>query len=320
MTSSIPSQRAISDISVVIPILNEMETLPRLLDALLQQTLLPLEIIVVDSGSTDGSIQVVEQRARQQGLGAGGCRVIVNPDGMPGANRNRGVAEAKGEWIAFLDGGITPNIDWLEQLKACAGVSGTKAVFGQCCFEADAAFEKAVCALSYGCKTVHPVLPASLFHRSVFTQAGWFRQDLRSAEDTLWLREVERIFGPRKVCDAALVYYKHFPANFSSAIRKWVLYEQGVVRAGLYDRSRWVMNGFFGLLAVCLVVMPSTGVMLLLAYAFVRGLLDPMRRSQAVCWWGNKPAAVMIALGLGVLLDAAKVYGGWTARLWKVNR
>lgn len=308
-----------AEISLVIPISNEATTLPQLLAAIAAQTCSPREVIVVDSASADGSAAVVERWAVQNGYGKQRCRVISNPGGMPGANRNRGVAEATGGWIAFLDGGIVPEPDWLARLCDCAGVTGSKAVFGQCRFDADSVFEKAVCALSNGCGAVHPVLPASLFHRSVFECAGGFREDLRSAEDLLWLREVERHYGPRIVCEGALVHYRHFPANVSIAANKWWLYEQNSVRAGLRSGQQWMLVGFFTALLLSFLTLPWLGVALLMAYLIVRGVFDPMRRSGRVFWWGSQPLAAAIALGLGIVLDGAKTLGGLAARLRRLR-
>lgn len=308
-----------TEISLVIPIRNEAATLPQLLAAIAAQTLAPQEVIVIDSSSTDGSVTLVEQWAAQSGYGKQRCRVITNPGGLPGANRNRGVAEAAGEWIAFLDGGIEPAPDWLASLWACVGTTGSKAVFGQCRFDADYVFEKAVCALSNGCGAVHPVLPASLFHRSVFECAGGFREDLRSAEDLLWLREVERHYGPRIVCEGALVHYRHFPPSLSAAVSKWWLYEQNSVRAGLRSGQQWVLTGFFAVLLLGFLTLPWLGITLLLAYLILRGVIDPMRRSGRVVWWGSQPLALPIALGLGVMLDAAKTLGGLAARLRRLR-
>lgn len=311
-----------ADISLVIPICNEAATLPQLLAAIAAQTLAPRELIVVDSGSTDGSVALVEQWAEQSGYGKQRCRLNTNPGGMPGANRNRGVAEATGEWIAFLDGGIVPEPDWLASLWACAGATGSRAVFGLCRFDADPVFEKAVCALSSGCGAVHPVLPASLFHRSVFERAGGFREDLRSAEDLLWLREVERQYGPRTVCEAALVHYRHFPPNLFAAVRKWALYEENSVRAGLRSGQQWLLTGFFAMLLLTFLLLPATGFGILLAYLVLRGVFDPMRRSGRIVWWGNQQLAALNALGLGIVLDGAKTVGGLAARLrrWRERR
>ncbi|MDF1561378.1 MAG: glycosyltransferase family A protein [Bacteroidales bacterium] len=84
-------------ISVVIPLYNKKETVLRALDSVLNQTVLPEEIIVVNDGSTDGSEQVVAQLDHPL------IRLVSQSNQGVSAARNRGVAEAKNEWIAFLD-------------------------------------------------------------------------------------------------------------------------------------------------------------------------------------------------------------------------
>ena len=100
-------------VSLVIPILNEAESLPELLQALKAQSHRPDEIIFSDAGSTDGSPALIEAWWRDQGWEHGSCRVLLRPGAMPGAGRNAGVRAARNEWIAFIDGGITPASDWL---------------------------------------------------------------------------------------------------------------------------------------------------------------------------------------------------------------
>ncbi len=304
------------DISIVIPVFNEAVTLPQLLAGIETQTLAPSEVIVVDAGSSDGSISIVEQWATVSGLGGPHCRVILNPGGMPGANRNRGVAEARGEWVAFIDAGIVPEPDWLERLWKCVMATSSRSAWGRCRFDAESAFEKAVCALSYGCRATHPVLPASLFHRSVFERVGSFREDLCAAEDLVWLRSFEQHFGPRQVCQGALVHYRHFPRTVNAVARKWCLYEEHVVRAGLGGSRGWLLlTGLFGLLLIGLITSPTIGLVLLLGYLFARGIIDPMRRSHAWHWWGDRHTAVLVAPGIGLTTDLAKVVGGLVGSL-----
>ena len=83
-------------VSVVIPCYNREGILGRAIRSALAQTVPPLEIVVVDDGSTDGSADVAR--------GFGGCvRVIEQPNGGAAAARNRGIEAARGDWIAFLD-------------------------------------------------------------------------------------------------------------------------------------------------------------------------------------------------------------------------
>lgn len=293
-------------ITIVIPMFNEAATLSFLLAGIAELTLAPNEVIVIDSGSTDTSVAIIEKWAIDNGFGEERLRVITNPGGMPGANRNRGITAAKSEWIAFIDAGIVPSPDWLACLWSCAEKTQAKAIYGLCHFDADPPFEKAVCALSYGCTATHPVLPASLFHRSVFDKVGLFREDLRTAEDILWMRAVEQAYGPKIICESALVYYRHFPTNVSAVIRKWWISSQHAIQAGIYSRKIWILPGFFTIVIMWLVMKPIIGVSLLLIYILVRGVLDPMRRSRTLAWWGRSPSSALLAMWLCLVIDAAK--------------
>ena len=84
-------------ISVVIPIYNRGEKIAATLDSVFAQTLAPLEIILVDDGSTDGTADWIEAHY------AGRIRLIRQANGGVARARNRGLEASNGEWIAFLD-------------------------------------------------------------------------------------------------------------------------------------------------------------------------------------------------------------------------
>lgn len=93
-----------SQLSVIIPTLNEAQTLPRLLDALSAQTRPPDEIIVADAGSTDGTADVARAR---------GVTVVVGRRAGPGAGRNDGARAATGDLFMFLDADVLPGPEFL---------------------------------------------------------------------------------------------------------------------------------------------------------------------------------------------------------------
>jgi glycosyltransferase involved in cell wall biosynthesis len=99
-------------ISVVIPLYNKRDTILRALNSVLNQTLQPYELIVVDDGSTDGSGEVVA------GFKNRDIRLITQPNAGVSAARNRGVAEAKGDWIAFLDADDEWKTNYLETISS----------------------------------------------------------------------------------------------------------------------------------------------------------------------------------------------------------
>jgi glycosyltransferase involved in cell wall biosynthesis len=83
-------------ISVVVPAYNAARTVAQTLDALLAQTSPADDIVVVDDGSKDHSREVLEPYR-------GRVHLVFQANGGVSAARNRGVAEATGEWVAFCD-------------------------------------------------------------------------------------------------------------------------------------------------------------------------------------------------------------------------
>lgn len=83
-------------ISVVIPAYNAAATLGTAIDSILAQSFQPLEIIVVDDGSSDRTGEVAQAYGES-------VTYVRQDNAGPSRARNRGVGEARGEWIAFLD-------------------------------------------------------------------------------------------------------------------------------------------------------------------------------------------------------------------------
>ena len=296
-------------VSLVIPILNEAESLPKLLQAIEAQTHHPEEIIFVDAGSTDGGVDLIKAWWDGVRWNKAQCNVLISPGSMPGAGRNVGVRAASNNWIAFIDGGINPDSEWLEQLCQGALDSKSEAVFGLCHFSAGEPFCKAICALSYGLGSMHPVIPASLFHRKVFDKVGGFPSHLRAGEDLIWMSAFHGIYGQRMVCHRAIVHYTHFPVRWKQALLKWYLSESQCVLAGVRTRQHVIY--LIGLPAIYGMAFMGGGygACLLLLYILFRGVVDPIRRSKDRPWWGPKPIAALIAVPLATALDLAKWLG-----------
>jgi hypothetical protein len=309
----------LAPVSLVIPIRNEAATLSALLSAIARQSVRPSEIIVVDTGSADASMALIDAWwKREEGWAAGACRVVCERDAYPGAARNVGIRSATQEWIAFLDGGLVPQADWLACLCACAKDPDCNGVFGLCSFTGDTTTERALCALSYGVGSMHPVIPASMFRRSTFEAVGMFRTELRSAEDLVWTNAFVERYGAPRLCPAARVAYSHFPRTLSAAMQKWFVYEVNTVRAGLMRRRHLAFAVVIPTLVGLFLFQPYTGWVLVGAYIAGRGLVDPARRSRLRPWWSGRPLAPLFALVAAPLLDMAKVAGaaaGWWEKL-----
>lgn len=83
-------------ISVVIPTYNAAQYVGEAIESVLNQTFKDYEIVVVDDGSTDNTEELLQKYVDR-------IRYIKQKNGGEGAARNRGIREAHGEWVAFLD-------------------------------------------------------------------------------------------------------------------------------------------------------------------------------------------------------------------------
>ena len=103
-------------ISVVIPLYNKQESIVATLQSVLAQTYTDYEVVIVNDGSTDKSAHVVEEFIQASRLSPLAFRLITQPNAGVSAARNTGIMEAKGEYIAFLDGDDLWDEKYLETL------------------------------------------------------------------------------------------------------------------------------------------------------------------------------------------------------------
>lgn len=181
-------------VSAIIPAFNRAHSVARSIDSALQQTYEPIEVIVVDDGSTDELAEV---------LASYGDRItlIRQDNGGPSSARNTGVAHAKGEIIAFLDSDDTWEPQKLERQVRLMISAGNKV---PCCVcnarniidgtPAATSFEIAgiECELSEGYWLNPTELIATRFilfnqvviiWRDAFLSIGGFKPELRLLED-----------------------------------------------------------------------------------------------------------------------------------------
>jgi glycosyltransferase involved in cell wall biosynthesis len=108
-------------ITVVVPVLNEERFLAETLRSLRAQTFTDFELVVVDNGSTDRSVEIARQFAD---------KVLEEPVRGSASAMHRGFREARGEFIASADADTLYPPDWLEKMVAAFDSPSVVAVYG----------------------------------------------------------------------------------------------------------------------------------------------------------------------------------------------
>ena len=116
-------------ISIIIPVYNVEEYLPKCLDSLLAQTLHEIEIICVNDGSTDNSLNVLNEYAQRD------SRIVVINKKNSGAShsRNVGLKAAKAEFVGFIDSDDWVDDNYYEKLYEAA--TSQKADIARCTYK-----------------------------------------------------------------------------------------------------------------------------------------------------------------------------------------
>lgn len=207
-------------ISVVIPLYNKEQEIEQTIRSVLAQTRQPEEILVVDDGSTDRSAEIV--RAIASPL----VRLITQANAGVSAARNRGIAEARSQYIALLDGDDQWEAGFLEVVERlilefpgcglyCTGFS---VMSHDGLFPAPGPVERGIIE-NFFRDSAHRYIAnssVSCIPREVFDAVGGFPEGMKIAEDLyMWIKIARRY----RVCytPERLMRYSKVASNRSAS-------------------------------------------------------------------------------------------------------
>ncbi len=177
-----------SDVSIIVTVKNEASSIGRLLDSLRSQTISPSEVVIVDGGSTDGTLErIVSHRPRLP------IRLLIREGTNISQGRNEAIRAAKGEIIASTDAGVRLVPHWLEELtRPLQEDAALDVVSGFFLPDPQTVFETAMAATVLPVETeVDPqsFLPSSrsvAFRREAWQEVGGYPEWLDFCEDLVF--------------------------------------------------------------------------------------------------------------------------------------
>lgn len=207
-------------ISVVIPLYNKEREIAQTLRSVLGQHTAPLEVIVVDDGSTDAGPDVV--RSFDSPL----IRMIVQTNRGVSAARNRAIAEARGDYVALLDGDDRWHADYLTEIHRLIAAYPGCGAYGTAFYirsadgmvQGDTPRREGPVDFFREALSRYVLIPsATTLRRDLVVEAGGFPEGMKLGEDQyLWTKIARRApicFSPKP-----LACYSRTAQNRSAAI------------------------------------------------------------------------------------------------------
>lgn len=307
-------------ISVIVPVRNEENSIRELLDGLLSQSSPPHEIVITDGGSVDNTPSIIQHYIDR----GAPVRMIRSGPALPGRGRNLAASAASCEWLAFIDAGVRPERDWLEQLQQkTVEYPQAEVIYGS--------YEPVTDTLFKECATISYVPPpqeiegvmirprsiaSALVKKSVWQAVGGFPEQLRSAEDLLFMQKIEdqgfvSAFAPR-----ARVHWQ-LQAGMWGTFKRFVVYAENNMSAGLW--RRWQARIFFRYALLLATALPAfvigwrwlaVTLLLWLIMLAARSLLSLKRNSRSYpATWYRQLVRLVVLVPLIALIDAAAFAG-----------
>ena len=207
--------------SVIIPLYNKAPYVRKALETVCAQTYRDYEIIVINDGSMDNSAIIAEEYLK--GIGGVNCKILQQKNAGVSAARNNGVAQASGEYIAFLDADDWWEPTYLERMAQLiadypeAGLYACNYVYYKP-GKTHVAFNIPTGYINYpksyyesGAMPVTSI--TAIMPRAVFEEMGGFPVGIKLGEDfLLWAKTA--MHYPIAFCEEPLAYYNNdVPVN-----------------------------------------------------------------------------------------------------------
>jgi glycosyltransferase involved in cell wall biosynthesis len=219
--------------SLVITVFNEEKTIERLLNSLAKQTEKPEEMVIVDGGSTDGTVGKTQESSSKFQRKGIKLKILIERGATIAQGRNRGIKEAKSEIIVMTDAGCEVHSDWFEKITKPFEKKDVDIVAGFYRMTGDSIFQKCLaCYLGVLPERLDPenFMPSArsiAFKKEIWDKVGGFDEKLkRCGEDTLFNYQAKQLGAKFLTVKEALVDWE-MPKTLKKAWQKFYNYAKG---------------------------------------------------------------------------------------------
>jgi len=226
------------DITIVIPSFKSKELLPKLLQAICNQSLQPKEVLIINSSDEDLIKSICNSFLRKINI-----RLINTEKCFPGKARNIGVRLATTKLVAFLDTKTIPKKQWLEISLQELNSKKAYICFGSTKYVPTTYFQKILCMCTFGKKSVQTT-PGSLMERTFILKHGKFIENVRASEDLEWRERIKRSTN-KWVGTSSITSYFAISKSLAQEMVRQFIYQIHSAKTETQINTKVILLGFF---------------------------------------------------------------------------
>jgi glycosyltransferase involved in cell wall biosynthesis len=222
-------------VSLIATVFNEGETIRKLMESIAKQTRPPDEIVICDGGSTDNTLEILDEYTKLMPL-----RIVRAPGANIAQGRNAAIREAQYPVIAATDAGVRLHPQWLDEIiKPFQLDPEVEAVAGFFLPDPQTPFEVAMGATvlpQEGDVDPESFMPSSrsvAYLKHAWEAVGGYPEWLDYSEDLVFDFRMAAMFGAFVFAPKAVVYFRP-RTNLLSFYQQYYLYARGDGKAGLW--------------------------------------------------------------------------------------
>lgn len=215
-------------ISFITTVLNEEKTIGDLLDSLSQQSKKPDEIIIVDGGSTDKTVEIIKKHSLKK-------KLIIQPGANPSQGRNLAIKNAKYQIMALSDAGCQLDKDWLKRITKPFSNKNVDAVAGFYLATAKNVFQKCLAPFvvtmpdKFNPTTFLPSSRSLAFKKSAWQKVGHYPEHLNYCDDLIFAANLKQ--QTSMVVEASAIVYWQQVDNLIQFFKQIKNYASGDIQA-----------------------------------------------------------------------------------------
>ena len=292
-------------ISVVIPFYNESESIQRTLFCIDNQEFPPSEVIFVDSGSTDNTVEIINTHIDLHNKS--NYRVIHCGEMSPSSSLNKGVNESVSELIAYIDCGLNIPSNWLLESHKVMENCNCSIVSLQIKTNGTSLIDKSFVAQTYGLSSYTVCLPGSLIKKSLIERVGGFITKTRASYDVDFINKIKKNNIERAINKKTIINY--FGVNYADNLIS------GSKKVYSYSLNAWNAKGDLKpyIYLMTLIIFTISCVFnihyyIVIIYCVIRGIIIPFIKSRTLAVF-REPLLLFTIPIVGIIIDISRLTG-----------